>query len=104
VVFLLAVVTGLTSASFRFFNEILGSGAKTIGQLVKGLVEGSDNPSDGETSEQMCAELTRLSEWLKNPKQAKWRSIKGKSLAAWVRQVARFSYRIELTWQILRKG
>jgi hypothetical protein len=97
VIFLLAVVTGLTSASFRIFNEILESGAKTIEQLVKGLVEGSENPSDGETSEQMCAELIRLSEWLKKPSQVKWRSIKGKSLAAWVRQVARFSYRIELT-------
>jgi hypothetical protein len=90
VLFLLAVVTGLSSISALFFQALIRADEPTLGGLVASLNKDLDSKA------RAAAELSRLNAWLEDPKASAWKELEVARLAVWVRQVARFSYRIEL--------
>lgn len=101
VLFLLAVVTGLSSISRSFFcglrRERPGSAdGRVLSDLVASLaidggVAGTKLPDDSEAA----VDARRLSEWIDGYRDGEWKSVSLEKLARWAPRVARFSYRIE---------
>jgi hypothetical protein len=102
VLFLLAVVTGLSSISRKFFTGLRrmstpGSGAnRVLSDLVTGLNmsdadPGTTLPDDTEAAE----DAKRLTEWLDGYQKGAWKKVGLEKFARWAPRVARFSYRIE---------
>jgi len=97
VLFLLGVVTGLTNISAMVFRALARGDADTIGALADTLHEASRPKGEPTTDHEarVLSDVTRLGAWVKDPKADTWRRLRVPRLNTWVRQVARFSYRIE---------
>jgi hypothetical protein len=98
VLFLLAVVTGLTSISAIFFQALIRTDEATLAALITSLNKELDPKArpDATPEARTDMELSRLKAWLEKPEAGAWKALPVTRLAEWVRQVARFSYRIEL--------
>jgi hypothetical protein len=99
VLFLLAVVTGLPALSETFFRTLLfGNEDTTLTSLAGALPqELGEEPLIASRPAAIAVETARLNQWLRRDEIATWGSVTVSRLSEWVRRVARFSYRIELT-------
>jgi hypothetical protein len=99
VLFLLAVVTGLTSISAALFQEVTRGEEKTLGGLVDKFVQqvAAKSAQNTDTGALTAGEAGQLNTLLGTSEGAGWKELATARLTEWVRQVARFSYRIELS-------
>lgn len=104
VLFLLAVLTGLSGIEHEFFAALCLDPSDcssrncphdTLNDLVVFLETGVGPSPNPEEEDPARRDLRRLRDWIETYEQGAWKTLKVSLLSAWATEVARFSYRME---------